>query len=104
MEFLYEESGDGFLVSLRYHQQKISLAVFDEGISEGISEGINTLLTHIRNAPGKRIPQLADSLGTPPKTIERWIAGLRRQGLIEYRGSKKSGGYFAVIKKGDQVE
>ncbi len=95
MTFEYEESGDGFLVTLRYRKQKISsVSVPTEGISEGISEGINLLLEHIRKAPGKRIPQLSEYLGTPSKTIERWIADLRRQGRIEYRGSKKAGGYY----------
>ncbi len=95
MTFEYEESSDGFLVTLRYQKQKISsVSVPTEGISEGISEGIKLLLEHIRKAPGKRIPQLSEYLGTPSKTIERWIADLRRQGRIEYRGSKKAGGYY----------
>jgi DNA-binding MarR family transcriptional regulator len=67
---------------------------------EGISEGINLLLEHIRSAPGRRIPQMADRLGIPAKTIERWIADLKRQGRIEYRGSKKAGGYYMVNAKG----
>ena len=97
MTFEYEESGDGFLVTLRYQKQKISLvSVPPEGISEGISEGINLLLEHIRSAPGRRIPQMAGRLGIPAKTIERWIADLKRQGRIEYRGSKKAGGYYMV--------
>jgi len=104
MTFEYEESGDGFLVTLRYRKQKISSVSvptegITEGISEGISEGINLLLEHIRKAPGKRIPQLSEYLGTPSKTIERWIADLRRQGRIEYRGSKKAGGYYIVNAK-----
>ena len=95
MEFTYEESGDGFLVALSYQKQKTSsLSVSPKGITEGITEGINRLLEHIRNTPGKRIPQFVDSLGIPAKTIERWIADLKRQGRIEYRGSKKTGGYF----------
>ncbi|MEA2039593.1 MAG: hypothetical protein U9N82_07140 [Thermodesulfobacteriota bacterium] len=107
MTFEYEESGDGFLVTLRYQKQKISsVSVSTEGISEGItggiSEGINLLLEHIQSAPGRRIPQLADHLGIPAKTIERWIADLKRQGCVEYRGSKKSGGYYTVNEKGQK--
>jgi ATP-dependent DNA helicase RecG len=97
MEFAYEESGDGFLVSLGYRQQKISSASVSP---EGISEGINLLLEHIRSAPGRRISQMADRLGIPAKTIERWIADLKRHGRIEYRGSKKAGGYYMVNAKG----
>jgi len=93
MDSSYEESGDGFLVNLSYRQQKV---VSTSVSREGISEGINLLLEHIRNAPGRRIPQFSESLGIPAKTIERWIADLKRQGRIEYRGSKKVGGYCAV--------
>jgi len=75
MTFEYEESGDGFLVTLRYQKQKISSVSVPP---EGISEGINLLLEHIWSAPGRRIPQMADSLGIPAKTIERWIADLKR--------------------------
>lgn len=96
MELAYEESGDGFLVSLRYQRQKVSSTPVSP---EGISEGISLLLEHIRNVPGKRIPQLSVSLRLPAKTIERWIANLKRQGCIEYRGSKKAGGYYAVNAK-----
>lgn len=101
MEFLYEESGDGILVSLRYQKQKISSLALSEGINEGttkgISEGINSLLEHILSSPGKRVPQLAATLGLPAKTVERWVADLKRQGRIEYRGSKKAGGYYVVM-------
>ena len=96
MELAYEESGDGFLVSLRYQRQKVSST---PEFPEGISEGISLLLEHIRNVPGKRIPQLSVGLGLPAKTIERWIANLKRQGCVEYRGSKKAGGYYAVNAK-----
>ncbi len=99
VQFTYKESGDGFLATLNYKQQKISSGEvtsegINEGISEGISEGINLLLEHMRNKPGSRIPQLAKSLGIPAKTIERWIADLKMKDRIEYRGSKKTGGYY----------
>jgi hypothetical protein len=41
MELDYEESGDGFLATLTYLQQKVSSVVYAEGINEGIKEGIN---------------------------------------------------------------
>ncbi|MBM9612707.1 hypothetical protein JWJ90_00235 [Desulfobulbus rhabdoformis] len=96
MEFSYQESGDGFLVWLKYQQQKISSSNTREGITEGITEGVGLLLKEIRLTPGRRIPHLTQHLNRPQKTIERWIAELKRQGLIEYRGSKKTGGYYGV--------
>jgi ATP-dependent DNA helicase RecG len=91
MELAYEENGDGFLVALHYRLQKISSEMQSAG---GISEGIKLLLQHIRKLPGQRTPQLASSLNVPAKTIERWIRELKKQSLIEFRGSKKSGGYY----------
>jgi ATP-dependent DNA helicase RecG len=64
--------------------------------SEGINEGINRLLDYIGNTPGTRTPQLASHLEFPIKTMERWLAELKRKGLIEHRGSKKTGGYYKI--------
>jgi len=33
-------------------------------------------------------------MNKPAKTIERWIKKLREKGKIEFRGSKKAGGYY----------
>lgn len=91
MLFSYKESGDGFLASLSYREQKISTAIKS---NEGISEGIKLLLQYIKKTPGQRIPQLATGLNIPAKTIERWISELRKEQLVEFRGSKKAGGYY----------
>jgi ATP-dependent DNA helicase RecG len=88
----YMESGDGFLVTLAYKHQKIASALSSP---EGVNEGVTLLLEKIRKAPGKRIPQHSGDLGVHRKTIERWIALLKRKNLIEFRGSSRTGGYFA---------
>ena len=95
MLFSYKESGDGFLTSLSYREQIFSTETKNnEGTSEGISEGIKLLLQHIKKTPGQRTPQLAAVLNIPAKTIERWIRKLREEQLVEFRGSKKAGGYY----------
>lgn len=75
-----------------------SIAIKDEGINkgenEGINEGINLLAAHIQNAPGKRVPELAVLIGKSEQTIERYIKSLKDAGRIEFRGSKKTGGYY----------
>jgi Mn-dependent DtxR family transcriptional regulator len=99
MNFQYEENGDGFLVTVAYSEQKIAIRSANEGINEGlnegISEGINILMEQIKKVPAQRVPDLSKTLGVSAKTIERWISELRKKGLIEYRGSKKTGGYWA---------
>jgi ATP-dependent DNA helicase RecG len=65
-----------------------------EGISKGISEGIKFLYSFIEQNPGRRKSSIADEIDKPPKTVERWIKKLREEGRIEFRGSRKTGGYY----------
>ena len=44
---------------------------------------------------GIDVARLVAVLGRSRRTVERAIARLRQQGVIEYRGSKKTGGYYA---------
>jgi len=48
----------------------------------------------VKNILYKRIVQIFNSLNTPQKILERWIKKLRDEGRIEFRGSKKMGGYY----------
>jgi ATP-dependent DNA helicase RecG len=63
-------------------------------ISEGISEGLKSLLEYITNNPGTNAINISDKLDKPLKTIERWIKILKKENKLEYRGSRKLGGYF----------
>lgn len=67
----------------------------NEGINEGLNEGLKQLLSHIIENEGKQSSELAQMLSKPQKTVERWLALLKKDNKIEYRGSKKTGGYFA---------
>lgn len=79
----------------------------NEGInasSGGICGGINAsgegitvvILKSIWGKPGIRVPEIASEVSRSKKTVERVVARLREHGLIEYRGSKKTGGYYAT--------
>ena len=68
----------------------------DEGVSEGIDEGIRTLLEFIEKNPGLRAPQISKVSGVPVKTLERWIRHLKAKNQIEFRGSRRFGGYWPV--------
>ncbi len=41
-----------------------------------------------------RLPQIAQELGAPLKTLERWIKKLKTEGKIQFKGSAKTGGHF----------
>ncbi len=65
--------------------------------AEGLNEGLNDLLAAIVKNPGiqaKNLPNLLDN--RPLKTIERQIRELIIQKFVERRGSRKTGGYWAV--------
>jgi biotin operon repressor len=60
-----------------------------------INETINET---IRLCPGISLIELAEKVGKSRTTVARTVANLKLQGVIEYRGSKKTGGYYTVSK------
>lgn len=54
-----------------------------------------SVLDCIRENPGLRVPKISEATNIPSKSIERHIKALISHGLIEHRGSKKTGGYYA---------
>ena len=72
----------------------------NEGINEGLNEGIKfDVFRLILEKPGCRVPFLAKALSVSRATVERAVAALIIIGKIEHRGSKKTGGYYAVSGK-----
>lgn len=71
-----------------------------EPISEPIIDGIKIrVLAMLERYPGKSVPFLVATLHSSSATIERAIAALVAAGKIEHRGSRKTGGYFAVQER-----
>ena len=67
-----------------------------ETINGGINGGINGAIKKaIVDNAGIDVARLVAVLGKSRRTVERAIARLKQQGVIEYRGSKKTGGYYA---------
>jgi ATP-dependent DNA helicase RecG len=93
MKFEYEESGDGYLVSLNYQTQKTS----STEVNGGVSGGVNELLELIRSTPGRKSSDFRKALGQPQRTIERWLKQLKDTEKIEFRGAPKTGGYFVRL-------
>ena len=50
----------------------------------------------IKTDPGLSVPRISASTRIPAKSIERHIPALIDKKLIEHRGSKKTGGYYAL--------
>ena len=68
----------------------------NEGVSEGVNEGVNLMIKYIKQNPGKRAPYIAGAVNVPLKTLERWLKKVKSEGKIRYKGSAKTGGYYAV--------
>jgi|GEM_PF-798332 len=110
-----EKYGSGFIRIRRalqdYPEVQFDVQEFQGGVmatfaqkhpvspDEGVSEGVNSLMQLIRASSGLRTPALAEALHTSPKNIERWLKQLKENGLIEFRGATKTGGYHAVAAK-----
>ena len=52
------------------------------------------IMSLLKEHPGWRVPNLVQAAGKSRPTIERYLRKLREQGLIEFRGAPKNGGYF----------
>jgi hypothetical protein len=75
----------------------------NEGLSEGLSAGLKTLLTSIKEFPGIKAKDLSLKLNNRPiKTIERQMNQLTKLGLVERKGSRKTGGYYITEKIKDE--
>ena len=100
--------GEG--VATRYRLDFDAEAVNDplnEPIREPLSDPINNpvkaaLIEAVGTTPGVNREQLARKLGKSVETVKRAVAALVADGLIEHRGSKKTGGYFPVKKGKDK--
>ncbi|MBR6920252.1 MAG: winged helix-turn-helix transcriptional regulator [Bacteroidales bacterium] len=57
------------------------------------------ILTLLDKNPGSRTTAINDKTGIPIKSIERYLSDLKRCGLIVYKGSSSSGGYYIVHDK-----
>ena len=87
----FEQDGATFIVTLR--KRIVSSVQPSEAINEGINEVIKEA---IKSTPGIKKPRLVKVVGKSRATVERAIADLVAAHVVEYRGSKKAGGYYAV--------
>jgi ATP-dependent DNA helicase RecG len=65
-------------------------------INEEINGEINAVLILIKNNGGIKANNIAKGVMKPKKTIDRYLKKLKDIGRIEYRGSNKTGGYYAI--------
>lgn len=66
----------------------------DEGINEGINELESLILTFLKKKPGAKGYEIAEYIQKGAATTERYLKSLKDKELIEYKGSRKTGGYY----------
>ena len=102
MKFEYEESGNGYMVTLNYTEQKTTLNVganvgANVGVNVGANVGVNVKIYQFikQNQPVKIDALIKEFNTVTPRTIERWLKQLKGEGKIEFRGAPKTGAYYA---------
>jgi ATP-dependent DNA helicase RecG len=89
----FSEVAGAFVIT--WQKREISADV-NGGPIGSVTGGVNLLYEYIINNPGERTNNLALGLERPYDTVEKWIRKLKQENKIEYRGSDKTGGYFAT--------
>ena len=67
-------------------------------VNGGVNGGVNPVFEYIKSHPSCRANHIAEILSLPLRSVERNIASLKNDGLIEFRGAPKTGGYWRSKK------
>ncbi|MFV0555392.1 MAG: hypothetical protein ACK5LR_11925, partial [Mangrovibacterium sp.] len=68
--------------------------LIDKGLSEGLSEGLKELIDILMNIQGLNATEISNRMNKGLSTVERYLRKLKKNGIVEFRGSKKTGGYY----------
>jgi hypothetical protein len=94
---LNSENGGINEADVGLNSENVGLNEADVGLnSENV--GLNFLLELIERYPGERANFFWGNYKIPVtmRTVERWLKKLRDEKKIEFRGSKKNGGYWLI--------
>ena len=70
----------------------------NDGVNDRLSDSVKTTYTIISSNPGIQRKGISEISGKSVPTIDRHIAILVREDLVEHRDSDKTGGYYAKEK------
>lgn len=59
-----------------------------------LSSALRDVYLIVRSNPGIKIKQVADARGRSESTVGKQLVELSEKGMIEYRGDKRTGGYY----------
>jgi predicted HTH transcriptional regulator len=73
----------------------LAIKVSDDSRNDRVNSSMMVTLTIVRSNPGIQRKGISDISGKSISTIDRHLAILMKEGLIEHRDSDKTGGYYA---------
>lgn len=71
----------------------ITHQISSEGVNEGVKNELMTILNLLSNKPLQKAHEIAEQLNKGVSTVERYLRILKDNGLIEFVGAPKTGGY-----------
>lgn len=74
-----------------------------EGITADVKDKITRILLVLYKEGGVRTADIEKLIDIPAKSLERYIKQLREAGIIEYKGAKRTGGYYLTNKVRNQI-
>ena len=113
MNFDYEESGDGLLVTVSYQEQKIVTTPknttqqlgdrlgdrLGERLGDRLGQSRRRIISLIGETPRITIPLLSQKLGVSTTAIEKHISLLKKKGILRRVGTRKTGHWEIVSSK-----
>ena len=70
------------------------ISVINRIADEGVNELESLILTFLEKKPGAKGYEIAEYIQKGAATTERYLRSLKDKELIEYKGSRKTGGYY----------
>lgn len=70
------------------------ISIIDRIANEGVNELESLILTFLEKKPGAKGYEIAEYIQKGAATTERYLRSLKDKELIEYKGSRKTGGYY----------
>lgn len=70
------------------------ISIIDRIADEGVNELESLILTFLEKKPGAKEYEIAEYIQKGAATTERYLRSLKDKELIEYKGSRKTGGYY----------
>jgi ATP-dependent DNA helicase RecG len=93
-EMVIHQDNEGINASLEgINESNEDIKLNIEGINEGINEDLEKIVSFLKDKQLAKHSDIKSIISKSNATIERYLKILRDNGIIEYIGAKKTGGY-----------